>query len=835
MEIEDSNSNELNSTLKCKRQLTNGIILQIDNDGGFVSPSRQTLEVIVPSSNSSNNISATSRRNQNLTIDNLLGQANIFVAKGDIINAIKILHEVIRQDPRKADGYLQLAEIFENQDDIIKSFEYRLLGCLVSAKTPANEWDITGDLALTIDRLEDAAACFTKASRVDRKNWTYYEKRIKVYERLGMIGEVMKTKLLAAQYVDCERANFGFEWLQQMITETSHHFYDQDDANRMLYALRIIIQRSKQYGKEYAAQLEALINSYLESDDYHHTLQAILGFCDGIRALDDHGNPIYEVLEDYSIRPYPFTVPFVNFEISDIFATSMICRLIVCFLNIEMIPAAKSLITVLLTRPVDPSVIDLYILIAESLLHIKADEEGVAYAAKILSEEPHLAGVWFLQGCFQQNLKDLDSALISYYKTLELQDDHIDARVNISSIFQYRCDIKSALDILHDYSLDKCSHLPDERLLIQQIDIFRQQKNKKQYVCAVRMILVPYFYELLKQQESILLGPKKRKLQFSANVRRLACQSIAKSSFKAYIKRLGATTEMNQNIFQSLNAQQLFDYILRLVEALFNDKMYTEMFHVLCFAALHRYIPDVNFEGLEQLLFLSSAKSKNFELTFELVRSSIKQMTLYSKDFTRLHKTSLSLGAVVAQYQNVTIQKFLHRTSELFPDNIHFLMCAANASLMAGSYKYALSQYSCVSQKHPNDPLPILLSSICFLNMSMKRNITRSKALAIRAIALIGKYRDIREKSGPKQEIYYNFGRLLHQTGLVSQAVYWYQKVLDEPDPLVLVDDAISGDQIFVPCQKYSLKPLAALNYVNIIQKSNPGKARQLRRKYCVI
>uniref|UniRef100_A0A914P5K6 Uncharacterized protein n=1 Tax=Panagrolaimus davidi TaxID=227884 RepID=A0A914P5K6_9BILA len=210
-------------------------------------------------------------------------------------------------------------------------------------------------------------------------------------------------------------------------------------------------------------------------------------------------------------------------------------------------------------------------------------------------------------------------------------------------------------------------------------------------------------------------------------------------------------------------------------------------------------------------------------------------MTLYSKDFTRLQKTSLSLGAVVAQYQNVTIQKFLHRTSELFPDNIHFLMCAANASLMAGSYKYALSQYSCVSQKHPNDPLPILLSSICFLNMSMKRNITRSKALAIRAIALIGKYRDIREKSGPKQEIYYNFGRLLHQTGLVSQAVYWYQKVLDEPDPLVLVDDAVTGDQIFVPCQKYSLKPLAALNYINIIQKSNPGKARQLRRKYCII
>uniref|UniRef100_A0A914YTP3 Uncharacterized protein n=1 Tax=Panagrolaimus superbus TaxID=310955 RepID=A0A914YTP3_9BILA len=690
MEIEDSN--EPHSTLQCRRQLSNGIVLQIDNDGGFICPSKQTFEpIFAPSSN--NNRPSSSRRNHNLTIDNLLGQAVIVAARGDTTNAIQILHEVIRQDPRKADGYLQLAEVYEDQDDIIKSFEYRLLGCLVSPKTSANEWDITGDLALAVDRLEDAAACFTKASRVDRKNWTYYEKRIKVYERLGMITEVMKTKLMAAQFVDCEKENFDFEWLQQLITETSNHFYDHADAGRMLYALRIIVQRSKQYGKEYGSQLEALTNSYLESQDYHRTVQCILGFCEGIRAIDDKGNTVYEVLEDYSIKPYPFAAQIIQFEMSDTFPTSMICRLIVCFLSIDMVFPAKLLIDVLLIRPVDTTVIDSYILIAESLLHKNADEEGLTYTHKLLSEAPNLAAVWFLQGCFHHNLKNLDDSLFSYYKTLELQDDHIDARINISSILQFRGDLKAALDILHDYNLDKCTHLPDERLLIQQVDIFKEQKNKKQYACVIRMILVPYFYELLKQQESILIGQKRKKSQFCSSLRRLAYQKIDKSPFKAFVKRLGVATEMSQNVFRSLTSRELFDYTVKLVEALWEEENYTEMFHVLCFAALHKQIPEINFEALEQLLILSSSRSKNFDFAFEIIRSGIKQMVFYTKDLAKLPKATLSIGFVVAQYQNDAILKFFHRVAELNPDNSNFVMLSANASLVTGYYKSALCKY----------------------------------------------------------------------------------------------------------------------------------------------
>lgn len=61
-----------------------------------------------------------------------------------------------------------------------------------------------------------------------------------------------------------------------------------------------------------------------------------------------------------------------------------------------------------------------------------------------------------------------------------------------------------------------------------------------------------------------------------------------------------------------------------------------------------------------------------------------------SKDLTRLSSDCLTVGFVVAQYQNEAVQKFFHRLNILNPKNVHFLMISANSSLMMGSYKHAL-------------------------------------------------------------------------------------------------------------------------------------------------
>ena len=95
-------------------------------------------------------------------------------------------------------------------------------------------------------------------------------------------------------------------------------------------------------------------------------------------------------------------------------------------------------------------------------------------------------------------MNEKDLAIDAFYSTIELQEEHVDARINIASIFQSHGEITKALDILQDYDLDRGRILPDERLLIQQVEIFWTQGKMDQYIRALRMLLIPYFYEIVK-------------------------------------------------------------------------------------------------------------------------------------------------------------------------------------------------------------------------------------------------------------------------------------------------------------------------------------------------
>lgn len=99
----------------------------------------------------------------------------------------------------------------------------------------------------------------------------------------------------------------------------------------------------------------------------------------------------------------------------------------------------------------------------------------------------------------------------------------------------------------------------------------------------------------------------------------------------------------------------------------------------------------------------------------------------------------------------------------------------------------------------------------------------------------MAKYMKLRLPKGPSQEVYYNIGRMFQQIGLTTAAEYWYQKVLDAPDFSIYNEDERTGDVTMSTSHAYGMKALAALNLAFMMKTYNPGKARLLRRKYCVI
>lgn len=61
-----------------------------------------------------------------------------------------------------ADTYQQVADIYTDLNQPGKSFEYRLLATHLSSRTTPSEWAELGEMALNVERVEEAAACFGK-------------------------------------------------------------------------------------------------------------------------------------------------------------------------------------------------------------------------------------------------------------------------------------------------------------------------------------------------------------------------------------------------------------------------------------------------------------------------------------------------------------------------------------------------------------------------------------------------------------------------------------------------------------------------------------------------
>lgn len=55
------------------------------------------------------------------------------------------------------------------------------------------------------------------AIKKDQGNWLYYEKRIQILDSIGDIELAMKTRLQAAQSINCQNSQINFAWIDNLI------------------------------------------------------------------------------------------------------------------------------------------------------------------------------------------------------------------------------------------------------------------------------------------------------------------------------------------------------------------------------------------------------------------------------------------------------------------------------------------------------------------------------------------------------------------------------------------------------------------------------------------
>ncbi|KIH42501.1 tetratricopeptide repeat protein, partial [Ancylostoma duodenale] len=483
-------------------------------------PSATPMETDEPSTSQAPAADSTTERERiprklSKTMDALLGHANVIYARGNTQEALAVLLEVIRQEPRNAASYRQVSDIYQELGDYQKSLQYGLLAAHLDPRTPAEDWAHWGDESKKLELIEEAAACYGRAVwmisaiRLDVKNWKYYENRIEMLDLLNLRPLAMRTRLQAAQMINPSQAGVDFEWFHELIKTVAQYYITINDEDRAILALEAFVLRSKEFGRTADNQHETLIGMWMAKSKFTEAAKSIFALCDGISVTNkSDGKPAMSISLShgtYSVEPFP-PKGDVEFHVDPTFSTITLSRLIVCFIGLGKRELATPLKETLLKRNLSNHADEPYVLeIARAFYNCDAFKTTKVFLESLQEWNNYCdnAEMWFIYGNTAAALKDIPTAMESFEKVLQVNPGHVDARINLSGLQQKIGQSDRALETLQDYDLDTCTHLPDERLLIRQADVLFDSHKTEQFVRCCRMLLTPHFYEVHRNQETI--------------------------------------------------------------------------------------------------------------------------------------------------------------------------------------------------------------------------------------------------------------------------------------------------------------------------------------------
>ncbi|KAJ6568937.1 hypothetical protein B0H19DRAFT_1134257 [Mycena capillaripes] len=113
----------------------------------------------------------------------LIGEGNQAYVDGDLPSAIRIMLEVIRIEPRAASAWSVLAQCYEDQKELSKSLQLRIMGAHL--KQDSEEWDRLARQSRELGYPQQALYCWAKGYHIDPSNVAALWDRAVLAKELG--------------------------------------------------------------------------------------------------------------------------------------------------------------------------------------------------------------------------------------------------------------------------------------------------------------------------------------------------------------------------------------------------------------------------------------------------------------------------------------------------------------------------------------------------------------------------------------------------------------------------------------------------------------------------
>lgn len=753
-----------------------------------------------------------------------MGEANIRYARGEKDDAILMCMEIIRQAPLAYEPFSTLAMIYEDQGDVEKSLQFGLIAAHLNP-SDSEEWVKLADMSLEQGNVKQAIICYSKAIKYDPTNVHYLWERSSLYMQLGEHKQCMDGyRRILTLLPPADGLHF-----MQLSRDMAKSYYESSDLTSAIGVIEEALTRHPELVNDELINMAAEL--FIANHQHGKALQVLIQFCKIVlvrgepkQGPAEQGEEQMETEKEEEEKKdmEEERSSEENGEVREVLVPETVpvdikVKLMVCLIHQQVYKPLDEMLSSLTDQ--NPEELgDLYLDVAEAFLDQGQYPAALPLlSALVCSDKYNLAVVWLRHAECLKALGEMEGAVQSYLRVVEMAPQHLEARLSLSTLQQQLGRPQGALEALQPMydpetlAQDASAAQQELKLLLHRSTLLRSQGRLEDYLDTMLTMLAMLLKVAMTRAQVCVRATNVSGVRHLCLVKSSSDQVFDIDDQEAAYQDISGKTSV-------LSREDWWQLLVQSVCALCEVQRYKEA-ELLVDSSLEFYsFYDVRPKRKELEFFGLSAAflDHNYRKAYDYIRIMLMEDTERPQLWNLFNQVTINS-------QDLRHHRFCLRLLLKNPDSHALSVLCGHNSLVSGSFKHALGQYVQAFRVRPEEPLYSLCVGLTFFHMAAQKFAAKRHLLVLQGFSFLWRYV---EQRGHCQESLYNLGRALQQMGLAHLALHYYNVALSLPPPHL---EGIDDDQV-------DLRREIAFNLSLIYQASgNMDMARHLIHTHCIV
>ncbi|PSN53925.1 hypothetical protein C0J52_02409, partial [Blattella germanica] len=682
-------------------------------------------------------------------LQGLMGEANLRYARGERETAVKMCLEIIRQVPTAPEPFQTLAVLYDELGAPDKSLQFALIAAHLSPND-VEQWIRLAVMSEEQGDVKQAITCYSKAIAADSSNFDLHMKRGMLMEQIGERKAALRGYQRLLALLTPEQGPV----IMQVAKMLACKFHEDNELSKARETMEIAFSK---------------VPDLVNSEDVNLMLELLLNLKEYVRCIEIMTQYCGIMIEIESLgEGEGKQIKIVNCSLPNSLAIDLHVKLTMVLIHLKAFYMLDNMLKPLEAENPEEAG-DLYLDVAEALMSEERFEEALKLLNPLVESDNYsLPAVWLRQAECLNACHQIEKAAAAYEIVVQQAPQHLEARIILSGLLN---DLGRGEEALAVLTQDAESEVLDPGLLYEKCMLLKGVDGQTEEFLAVGQLLLSRHFVRIRNRDELYALSRMRRLEKKKEALKEIRSSRGEPHFDTdapdfVVGKTSPTVEEEWTLFREMceicHKIGRFGLLQRLTFSAMGSKLF--------------YSSAERVREMEFLCLLACFFNSDAYYGYNLARDQLLREMKYPRIWNLFN-------LVLQRADDVRHNRFLMRLLARHPNHQALTLLHANNCLVAGTYKYALSEYAATFRTNPG-PLAAFLLGVTLFQMACQKFSAKKHSLVTQGLAFMWKYQQFRGKDG-YQEVHYNIGRAFHQLGLLPPAIYHYKEALKFTSPLL--------------------------------------------------